>query len=413
MLLWSGQTISDIGSGVTVLALPLIAITNLNASTFEIGLLAALGTAAYLVVALPAGVLVDRGRKHRLMIWTNAGRAAALATVPLVGWLGHLTMLQLYATALVTGVLTVFFEIAYQSYLPTLLRRDQLIEGNQKIGVTNSLAAVLGPTIAGGLVSLLGSAARAVLADCLSFVVSIVSLLLIRTPEPVRPRTGRRGTGREIAEGIGFVARHPVLRRIVACTAMSSLFNMMLMAVVVVFLVRELHLKPGAVGLVLGVGSAGGIVGGLVIAPLARWFGSARMLWVGKLVLGPFALLIPLARPGWGVVLVSIGIFAASASVVMYNVSQVSYRQAVCPPELLGRMNASIRWVIRSATPVGSLLGGVVGQWLGLRAGMTIAALGAWLAVLWIFLSPMRGLREIPIHEAYTDEPAKPVTRQS
>src|SRR5262249_18758036 len=158
-----------------------------------------------------------------------------------VAWAGHVTMAQLYVTALVTGVLTVFFEIAYQSYLPTLLRRDELIEGNQKIGVTNSLAAVVGPTVAGGLVSLLGTAARAILADCLSFVVSIASLLLIRTPEPQRPSTARRGAGREIAEGIGFVARHPVLRRVVACTAMSSLFNMMLMALVVVFLVRGLH----------------------------------------------------------------------------------------------------------------------------------------------------------------------------
>ena len=409
LLLWGGQTVSDMGSAVTVLALPLMAVSLLGASTFEVGALSAAGTVAYLIVALPAGALVDRSVKHRLMIWSNAGRAVVLAGVPVAAALGHLTMAQLYVTALVAGTLTVVFEIAYQSYLPTLLRRDQLVEGNGKIGITNSLSQVVGPSLAGGLVSLLGSAARAVTADCLSFVASIVSLLLIRTPEP-RPRADgpRKTTAKQIAEGLRYVAGHNILRRVVACTAISSLFNTMLMAVLVVFLVRTLHTPAGTIGVVLGLGSVGGVVGGFVVGPLARLVGSARMFWAGKLFLGGFALLIPFAGHGWAVVLVSVGLSAATASVVMFNVSQVSYRQAVCPPELLGRMNASVRWVIRGATPIGALLGGVLGDWIGLRETLFVAALGSWLAVLLIVLSPIRHLRDIPVHEAYAERTVNP-----
>jgi predicted MFS family arabinose efflux permease len=245
-----------------------------------------------------------------------------------------------------------------------------------------------------------------VAADCLSFVVSIVTLVLIRTEEPApRPDGPRKTTLAQIGEGLTFVTRHTVLRRVVACTAMSSMFNMAMMAVMVVFLVRTLHADAGTVGLVLGLGSVGGVVGGFTVGPLARLIGSARMFWAGKLFLGGFALLIPFAGPGWGVVLVSIGLSAATAGVVMFNVSQVSYRQAVCPPELLGRMNASVRWVIRGVTPLGSLLGGALGDWIGLRETLFVAALGSWLAVLWIVLSPIRSLRDIPVHEAYADAP--------
>ncbi|GAA0319369.1 MFS transporter [Actinoallomurus spadix] len=409
LLLWGGQTVSDVGSAVTVLALPLIAVSVLGASTFEVGVLSASGTVAYLLVALPAGALVDRTVKHRLMIWSNAGRAVVLAGVPFAAILGHLSMPQLYVTALIAGILTAVFEIAYQSYLPILLRRDQLVEGNGKIGITNSLSDVVGPSLAGGLVSLLGSAAYAVTADCVSFVVSIVSLVLIRAPDPP-PRAGgpRKTIGKQIAEGFRYVAGHSVLRRVAACATVSSLFNMTLTTVLVVFLARTLHAHAETIGLVLGLGSAGGVAGAFAVGPLSQLIGSARMFWAGKLFLGGFALLIPFAGPRWGMVLVSAGLCATTAGVVMFNVSQVSYRQAVCPPELLGRMNATMRWAIRGAKPIGGLLGGVLGDWIGLRETLFMAALGSWLAVLFIVLSPIRRLRDIPVHEAYAKKAPQP-----
>lgn len=403
MLLWAGQTISDIGSAVTILALPLVALSALHVSTASVGLLAAAGSAAYLLVALPAGVVVDRLPKYRIMLWCNASRGLILATIPIAAFTGHLSMALLYFAAFTTGAFTVFFEVAYQSFVPTLLGREQLVDGNGKLATTNALSAVVGPTLAGLLVTAFGQAARAIIADCLSFLVSIGTLLLIRTKErpTARPDTPRAGTFRQIGEGLSFIANHRVLRRVVACAAVSTLFNSVLILLIVVFLVRDLHAAPSLIGLTLGVGSAGGVVGGLIAGPLARRIGSARLLWLGKLSLGWLALLIPLARPGWSTALVPLGLFAVTTSLVMFNVSQVSYRQSVCPPELLGRMNASIRWVIRGAQPLGSLLGGVLGGWLGVRPTLLVAALGSWLAVLWIVASPLRGMREIPTHEAY------------
>jgi MFS family permease len=411
LLLWGGQTISDMGSAVTLLALPLLAVTALDASAFQVGLLTSLGTVAYLLIALPAGAIIDRVPKRRLMLSCDLGKAVVLSTIPIVSVSGHLVMGQLYAVAFASGCLAVFFEIAYQSYLPSLLARTQLVDGNSKIGTTNSLATVVGPTLAGAIIAVLGSAARAIVVDCFSFVVSVLTLFAIRTPEA--PATGLGGgrrvrtMGRDIATGFGYVARNPVLRRIVTTTATSNLFNAVIASMLVVFLARDLHAAPGTIGLVLGLGGIGGVTGGLVGRRLARVFGSARMLWLGKLVFGAVALLIPLATPGKGVFLVSVGVFALALSAVLYNVSQVSYRQAMCPPELLGRMNASVRWVIRGVMPIGGLLGGILATWLGVRAALAIGAVGAWASVFWIIISPMRAQREIPVHQAYGEpEPA-------
>lgn len=397
MLLWIGQSVADMGSAVTVLALPLVAILALDASTFEVGLLAAAGSIAFMIFALPAGAIVDRRRKRGLMVACDIGRALILATVPLVGAFGTLTMVHLYAVAFATGVLTLFFEVAYQSYLPAVLTRQQLVDGNGKLGATNALAAVAGPTVAGALVSVFGSAARAVAVNCVSFVASAVTLLMIRTVEEPVERPVRRTMRHDIAEGFGYVVRHPVLRRVVACTAISNLFNLMTMTVLVVFMARSLKAGPDTIGLVLGAGSAGGVVGGVVAGRLARWLGSARMLWLGKLALGGFTLLIPLAQPGAGVFLVAVGLFAASMIAVMFNVSSVSYRQAICPPTMLGRMNASVRWIIRGVTPLGSVLGGSLGIWIGLRETLLLSVVGSWAAVLLIVVSPLVRQRDIEV----------------
>lgn len=405
LLLWSGQTISDMGSAVTTLAIPLLAITLLHATAFEMGLLTASGTVAYLLVALPAGVLIDRVAKRRVMLVCDLAKGLVLATVPICSLVGGLSIGLLYAVTFISGCLAVFFEIAYQSFVPVLLDRDRLVDGNSKIGTTNSFATVVGPTLAGSLVALLGGAARAIVVDCFSFGVSVVSLAAIRRREPAAAARGGgksiAGMRADIAAGFGYVVRHPVLRRIVLCTAMSNLFNSMSSAILVLFMATDLAARSATIGLVMGLGSVGGIVGGLIGRPLARTFGSARMLWLGKLSLGGITLLVPLAQRGAGVFLISAGVFAAAVSAVVYNVSQVSYRQAMCPPDMLGRMNASVRWIIRGVMPIGALLGGALATGIGLRATLLVSFLGSWLAVLWIVLSPMRGQREIPVHEGY------------
>lgn len=401
MLLWTGQTISEVGSVITPFALPFLAVTALNASNFQVGLLTALGSLAFLLVALPAGVVVDRVARHRLMMWCDVLRAAVVATVPVAWYLDTLTLTHLCAVALVTGSLTVFFDVAYQSYVPVLVDKEALIDANGKLGTTSSAAATIGPTVAGVLVATIGGA-RALAADAVSFLVSAVSLFLIRTPEPkpARPDGPRPAFRKEMGEGLGFVVRHPVLRRIVACTGTVNLFAHMALAMEMPFLIRELGLSPGKAGLLLALGTVGGVLGGLLAGRLARRVGSARIIWLAPLVLGLPSYLAPLAYPGWRVVLYGIGWFAFTFGAVVYNTAQVTYRQQICPPELLGRMNAAVRWIVWGTIPLGALLGGAFATWFGLRPTLWIGLVGASLGGLWVYFSPLRRLRDV------TPEPA-------
>ncbi|MCG8914940.1 MFS transporter [Actinokineospora sp. PR83] len=394
MLLWAGQTISDLGSATTVLVLPLIAVTALDASTTEVGLLAAAATVAWFLVPLPAGAVVDRVAKRRLMVVCDVVRCAVAAGVPVAAAFGGLRVGHLVAAGLLLGAFSVLFEVSWQSYVPELLPPDRLTDGNSRIATTNAVAAVLGPSLA-GLAVLLVPAADVLLLDAASFAVSAATLLAIRARDRRRPPPPR-GVREQLLGGLRFTWRHPVLRRVVACSATANFFDAITTTVVVVFLVRELGASGATAGVVLGVGGAGGVVGGLLARPLAARLGGARLLWLGKLSVGGLTALIPLASAGPGVLLVSAGLFANSFCVVLYNVLQITYRQSVCPPELRGRMNAAVRWAIRGVIPVGSLLGGVLGDAVGLRPVLLVSALGAWLAVGWVFFSPLRGMRELP-----------------
>jgi MFS family permease len=410
MRLWTGQAVSEIGSAVSTLALPLVAVVTLRATTLQVGLLSAASSLAFLLIALPAGAIVDRLAKRELMLWCDVARLVLVGSVPAAAIIGHLGLGQLYVVAVLVGVLTVFFDVAYQSYVPELVGRGaQLLDANGKLGVTQSFAQVAGPSIGGGLVGLLG-AARAMTVDAASYLVSAVSLALIRTRPPEAQRgASDDGTPRrlraEIAEGLGFVVKHPILRKVVACTGTSNLFSSMSSAILLVFLVRVLHVEAKYTGLLFSVGSVGGMAGGALFAPLAKRIGSARLIWLSILGFGVLTMLTPLARPGWGLVPFVIGDFSMSMSAVLYNVAQVSYRQAICPPELLGRMNASVRWIVWGTMPIGAAIGGALGSTLGVRTTIWISVIGCWLAGLWVLFSPLRRMRDVPLHAAYQDEP--------
>ncbi|SCL58351.1 MFS transporter [Micromonospora yangpuensis] len=420
MSLWLGQAISDLGAGITALALPLAVVTLLDASAFEVGLLTALASVGWLIVALPAGAVIDRTRKRRLMIICDVVRGVGLASVPLTAALWHLTIWHLYLVSLLLGIFAVFFEVACQSYLASLLTRERLVEGIGRVGTTNALAAVLGPTLAGVLTSLLGSAARVLAVDCLSFLASIVSLLLIRRPEPSpRPRTPGPwlpDLRRDIAAGLRFVLNHWVMRRVLVASTAANAFDAMVAALIVVFLARDLYADPKTIGVTLAIGGVGGVVGGMVANPMARWLGPARALWAGKLYLGASTLCLPLAEPGWGIYLVSAALFVTGVVTVSYNVLQIAYRQSICPPELRGRMNASVRWIIRSLVPMGALIAGALAIPLGVRTTLAIAVVGSWLAVMPIVLSPLRLARDLPDALEPSDpgtEPAAMITPAS
>jgi MFS family permease len=393
--LWFGQSISELGSQVTTLALPLAAVLVLHASTFQVGLLTTAGYAAFLLVGLPAGAWVDRLRRRPIMISADIIRAVTLASVPAADALRVLTLAQLYVVAFIVGVASVFFDVAYMSYVPSLVGVEHVVEANAKLQVTVSLAQVGGPSAAGYLIGLLG-APVAFVANAGSFVVSVVSLAAIRDREPPPARDGPRAIRAEVAEGLRFVVREPILRMIAGCTSTWNLFNSAIYAIVVVFLVRQVHLHASTIGLIMSAGAVGGVIGGLTASQLRVRLGSARIIWVSAVVTSPFSLLIPLTFAGPGVAFFAVSAFVTSLGSVVYNVNQASFRQLLCPPRLLGRMNATIRFIVWGTIPLGGLLGGVLGSRLGDREAIWVAAVGVALAPAWLLVSPLLRLRDAP-----------------
>jgi predicted MFS family arabinose efflux permease len=397
MRLWVGQSVSEIGSAITLVALPLTAVLALKASVFEVGLLSSATTLPFLLIALPAGLIVDRIPKRRLMIGCDMARMLIIGSVPVAYALHQLTLAQLYGVALTSGILTVFFDVAYQSYVPYLVGREQLLDGNGKIGATQSFAQVAGPGLGGALYGLLK--AGAMTANAASYGVSWLALLMIRTRElPPQPRADAAPTSlrTELLAGLMFVVRHPILRKIAACTATANLFGTMAFALEIIFMVRVLHIHAGYTGLIIAIGGMGGVLGGICSKPIGRLVGTARIIWVAMLGFGFLGLLVPLAEPGWRLVLLPIGIFMFSLAAVLYNIAQLSYRQSICPPELLGRMNAAIRWIVWGTLPLGGFVGGLLGSHIGVRPTIWLGVAGAWAAGFWLLASPLRSMRDIP-----------------
>jgi MFS family permease len=393
--LFAGDTASQFGVFVGNTAIPLLAAVTLAATPFQMGLLTAAETAAFLLIGLPAGVWVDRLSRRRVMLTADFARFALLLTVPLAWWAGVLTFAQLLAVVLLAGMATVFFDIAYQSYLPSLVGREHLLEGNTKLQAVQSTAQIAGPSAAGVLVQLV-TAASTVLVTSLGFLTSALCLLRIRTREAEPERGDRPRLLRQIGEGLRFVFSDSPLRAIVATTATANFFNAALAAVQVLFLTRVAGLPPAAVGLLLAAGGAGGILGALCSGALTRRLGQARAIWLVPLFTLPGHLLLPLTAADWRFGLAVLGEAAAGFGIIVYNVAQVSYRQAICPDRLLGRMNASVRCVVWGTMPLGGLLGGGLGEWLGLTGAIWAAVAGETTAVVWVLWSPLRKMRDLP-----------------
>ena len=397
--LWTGETVSVFGSQVTLLAVPTVAILLLHAGPFQVGILSALEFLAFPTLGLVAGVYADRLRRRPIMIACDIGRALALGSIPVAFVLQLLTLEQLYLVALLTGIFTVFFDVSYQSYLPALIDRPNLIEGNTKLEITRSTAQVGGPAIAGFLIQWIGGA-RAVAIDALSFLVSALALASIRKPEPEpRPSTASGTTGfiAEMREGIEVVFRSPILWRIAGCTATSNLgSNIIFGAVFLIFAYRQLHLSAAVVGLVFAIGSVGGLLGALVAAWVARRLGVGPTLGFAPVVGGLAVLATPLALVGAPILVLAAAGFVEGLTVPIYNISQVSLRQAITPDRVQGRMNATMRTIVWGTIPVGAFMGGILGTSIGLVQTIVIGGIVSVAAALWIFLGPVIRLREQP-----------------
>ncbi|RJL35893.1 MFS transporter [Bailinhaonella thermotolerans] len=399
-LLLFGQTTAQLGTQVSGVAVPLLAVVTLGASPLQLGLVTAAGTVAFALIGLPAGAWIDRWPRRPVLVAADLARAALLATIPLAALLGRLTITQLVVVSLLAGVARVFFDVGYQSYLPAVADRTGLLAGNSAMETVRACGQVAGPGVGGWAVALLG-AANVVLVQAVTFALSAASLLAIRAREPAPPAARPGRLAAEIGEGLAFVARNRLLRATAITSAAGNLAFAIASAVNVVFMVRTLGLTPAAIGLVLAAGSVAALAGAALTPRLARRAGSARIIWLSLAVTGPAAMLTPLSGPGRPVLLLVLGTAAGELGQIVYAITNVSLRQRLCPERMLGRVNATMRVLMMGLFPVGALLGGALGQAAGTRPVL-------WLAAAVIALSPLpvhaalRGVRDVEDLPAWT-----------
>jgi len=408
--LWTGETISQFGSQISQLAIPLTAILVLDATAFEVAALTTVEFLPFIIFTLPAGVWVDRMRRRPILIAGDVVRALLLGSIPIAYVLDALTLGQLFVVGFLFGICTVFFDVAYQSYLPSLVERNQIIEGNSKLEITRSAAQIGGPGLGGVLIQVF-TAPYAVLLDAVSFAASALAIFRIRAVEETPP-TVERSDGKkssmwtELKEGLRFVLSNPNLRAQAGCTSTSNFFSSVSFSIILVYAVRELDLSPGLIGFVFSLGALGGLAAALTATRISSRFGIGPTTIVMAAFFGPTMILYAVAPSGNAAVpLLVTAQLIFGFTVVVYNIVQVSYRQAICPPRLQGRMNSVMRFIVWGTIPLGTLTGGALASWIGLRETIVVGAIGGGSAVLWIVFSPQRHLRDMP--EPVDDELAE------
>ena len=360
------------------------------------GILSGAAAAAILLFGLFAGAWADRLRRRPILIWADLARAAVLSTVPLAAAFGRLTMGHLYLVSAASAALTVFFDVSYQAYLPSLVSPENILEGNSKMSLSESIAGVVGPGLTGILVQAI-TAPMAILFDAISFVCSAISVWLIRKPEPRPEPNAAPHIGREIVEGLRASWREPILRTLLLRSATAAIFVGFGGSLYILFAVRELRLSAVLLGAVIAVGGVSEVFGALTAERLVRRFGFGRTLIGAALLPGIAALLPPLAH---GPVMLCAAFLAVAQLGDMawsiYHINQLTLRQAIAPSHVLGRVNAAAHLTFRGVLPAGALCGGALAEAIGLRGAMFMGAGGFLLSTLWLIFSPIRRLRELP-----------------
>jgi MFS family permease len=399
--LWSAETISQFGTQVSQLAIPFTAILVLDASAFEVAALTTVEFMPFIIFTLPAGVWVDRMRRRGILIAGDIGRAVLLGSIPIAYVFDALTLGQLFVVGFLVGICTVFFDVAYQSYLPSLVERKQIIEGNSKLEITRSAAQIGGPGFAGILIQIF-TAPYAVFIDAVSFAASGLFIFRIRQAEEAPPSAvqsdGRKSSmWTDLKEGLHFVLSNPNLRAQAGCTSTSNFFSSLAFSIILVYAVRELDLSAGLIGFVFSLGALGGLLAAVTSTRISSRFGIGPTTIVMAALFGPTVLLYAAAPSGNAAVpLLVTAQLIFGFTVVVYNIVQVSYRQAICPPRMQGRMNSVMRFIVWGTIPLGTLTGGALASWIGLRETIVVGGIGGGLAVFWIVFSPQRHLREMP-----------------
>lgn len=391
---WAGQTISLFGDQITLLALPLAAVIVLDANAATMGYLFAAALAPNLLFSLHAGAFVDRrGRRRATMIATDLGRAALLASVPVAYGLGVLTLPQLYVVAFLEGTLSVLFYVSYSTLFTALVPRERYVEGNQLVNGSRAFSFVGGQSLAGFLVQVF-SAPFALLADALSFLVSALFLSRVEAGEPPTEQAERG----HLAAGARFIRRTPLLSASLASTATVNFFNFVFFSLFILYVTRELHVRPGTLGLVLGAGAVGGLLGAFLTGRIARRIGIGPAFMLGSILFPAPFLLVPLAGGAHLVVvaLLFLAEFGSGFGVMMLDITIGSIQQALIPDRLRARVSGAYMVVNYGVRPLGSLLGGLLGSTIGLRPTLWLAAIGGLCAVIFLLPSPAPRLRELP-----------------
>ena len=391
MSLWGAETISQFGSQVTFLALPLVAIIVLEESAFNVAALTSVQFLPFLLFTLPAGVWVDRLRRKPILVAGDLGRAVALLSVPLAYWFGTLTIWHLFLVAFVHGICTVFFDVAYQSYLPALVGREQVVDGNAKLEISRAAANIGGPGMAGGLVAAL-TAPVAVFVDAISFLVSAILLGGIRKQEEAPARAERRSVRHELVEGLRYVFGHPYQRTMVAMTALSNFFGQVVFSILLVYAVRELDLTAATIGIVLAIGNLGTLASALTARRIGEALGVGRTILLASCLFGPGTLLIAFAPQDNAIPFILASMIVIGFGGILYNVTAISLIQAITPDRILGRANASRRFVVWGVVPLGGFTGGALASTIGLRETMVVGAVGGLLTIVPILVSPLRSV---------------------
>jgi len=405
MKLWIGETISSFGARISSVAIPLAAALTLQATAAQMGYLNAAQFMPFLMVTLFAGVWVDRRHRRPTMIATNLARAVLLAVIPVLAWLGWLSIGILCAVVFLIGLFQVLFELAYQAYLPSLVTREQLVEGNSKLQASSSAAQVGGPGLAGLLTGWF-TAPVALLGNTCTYLVSALALTLIRKPEPpLAVAEVGRSLWRDIGDGFRVMWGNPYLRAVCGEAATYNLFGMAVITVYTLYATRDLGLSAGMYGLIFSIAGGGALLGALIAGWAAKRIGFGRAFFWGMVAACAAPLLIPIAsgRSFLNVVILTVSFFINGMAETVTNVHGVVLRQSTTPGPLLGRMNASYRFVTSGTTPLGALLGGALGGLIGLRMTLLVSGIGLMLGLLWVAFSPVPRLAQVPAEPWGTD----------
>jgi MFS family permease len=370
---WTGSTISSLGSAVTTVALPLTALTVVHASTFAVALIAGAGQLPWLLLGLPAGVLVARLPLRGAQVAMDLARGCAIASIPAVAWTGGLTVAQLIAVNAVIGVATVIFDVGNSTLIPAIVPAAQLTNRNSLTSASHAATQLAGPGLGGILVQLLG-AASCMLTDAVSYLVSALLLQSLPRPRVLEASTTGGGVRGEIAEGCRYVARHPVIRPCVVWATVVNFVCGALLALTPLYLVRSLHARPALVGLVYAAEGAGALLGAAITPRLEMRIGSARSLLLAAAIMPVAVALMPAAFPGWGISFYAIGNFAFAAAVVIGSILARTHRHQVVPRDLLPRVMATVRFISWGVVPIGSFLAGALASTLGIRFALVLTA---------------------------------------